>query len=83
MPHDNVLIAGGGIGGLALALTLDQIGVPCIAFESVRELMPLAFWRTQVTQHLQNAVGSPASEHDLFADAPTRHDWPSENPELS
>ena len=36
-----VLIAGGGIGGLAAALTLHQIGVPCIVFESVRALRPL------------------------------------------
>jgi 2-polyprenyl-6-methoxyphenol hydroxylase-like FAD-dependent oxidoreductase len=36
-----VLIAGGGIGGMALALTLQQIGVPCIVFESVPELKPL------------------------------------------
>ena len=36
-----VIIAGGGIGGLAAALTLHQIGVPCIVFESVRELRPL------------------------------------------
>lgn len=36
-----VLIAGGGIGGLAMALTLHQLGVPCIVFESVRELKPL------------------------------------------
>ena len=36
-----VLIAGGGIGGLSLALTLDQIGVRAIVFESVRELRPL------------------------------------------
>jgi 2-polyprenyl-6-methoxyphenol hydroxylase-like FAD-dependent oxidoreductase len=36
-----VLIAGGGIGGMALALTLHQIGVPCIVFESVAELQPL------------------------------------------
>jgi 2-polyprenyl-6-methoxyphenol hydroxylase-like FAD-dependent oxidoreductase len=36
-----VLIAGGGIGGLAMALTLHQIGVPCVVFESVRELRPL------------------------------------------
>ncbi len=36
-----VLIAGGGIGGLALALTLHQIGVPCCVLEAVPELLPL------------------------------------------
>ncbi len=36
-----VLIAGGGIGGMALALTLHQIGVPCQVIESVPELQPL------------------------------------------
>jgi 2-polyprenyl-6-methoxyphenol hydroxylase-like FAD-dependent oxidoreductase len=44
-PHNNpsrpVLIAGGGIGGMATALTLHQIGVPCIVFESVAQLQPL------------------------------------------
>lgn len=36
-----VLIAGGGIGGFAVALTLQQIGVPCIVFEAVKTLRPL------------------------------------------
>lgn len=36
-----VLIAGGGIGGLALALTLEQIGVEAVVFEAVSELKPL------------------------------------------
>ena len=36
-----VLIAGAGIGGLALALTLHEIGVPCLVLESVAALKPL------------------------------------------
>src|SRR6202051_4194356 len=35
-----VLIAGGGIGGLTLALSLHQIGVPAKVFESVPALKP-------------------------------------------
>ena len=41
MAQPLVLIAGGGIGGLATALTLHQIGVPCIVFEAVQTLRPL------------------------------------------
>lgn len=41
MSESPVLIAGGGIGGLATALTLHQIGVPCIVFEAAREMRPL------------------------------------------
>ena len=41
MSQAPVLIAGGGIGGLATALTLHQIGVPCRIFESVEHLLPL------------------------------------------
>lgn len=41
MNQSRVLIAGGGIGGLVTALTLHQIGVPCVVFESVRSLRPL------------------------------------------
>ena len=36
-----VLIAGGGIGGLSVALTMHQIGVPCVVLEAVREIKPL------------------------------------------
>ena len=39
--RDPVLIAGGGIGGMAVALTLHQIGVPCVVLEAVAELKPL------------------------------------------
>ena len=40
-PAAPVLIAGGGIGGMALALTLHQLGVPCVVHEAVPELKPL------------------------------------------
>lgn len=38
---DKVVIAGGGIGGLALALTLHQIGVEAQVIESSRTMRPL------------------------------------------
>ena len=40
MPKD-VVIAGGGIAGLSLALTLHQIGVPCRIIEASRDMRPL------------------------------------------
>ena len=36
-----VIVAGGGIGGLAVALTLHEIGVPVRVFESSRAIKPL------------------------------------------
>ena len=39
--NGRVIIAGGGIGGLATALTLHQIGVPCVVYEASREMRPL------------------------------------------
>ena len=41
MTDSPVILAGGGIGGLATALTLQQIGVPCLVFEAVRDMRPL------------------------------------------
>ena len=41
MGEQQVLIAGGGIGGMALALTLHQIGVPCTVLEAVAQIKPL------------------------------------------
>lgn len=41
MENADVVIAGGGIGGLALALTLHEIGVSCVVLEQVAELRPL------------------------------------------
>lgn len=36
-----VLIAGAGIGGLTMALSLHQIGIPALVFESVPDIKPL------------------------------------------
>ena len=41
MTDDYVIIAGGGIGGFATALTLHQIGVSCVVLEQVSDLRPL------------------------------------------
>ncbi|MEE3358477.1 MAG: flavin-dependent oxidoreductase [Pseudomonadota bacterium] len=41
MSQPKVLIAGGGIAGMSMALTLHQIGVPCVVLETVSELKPL------------------------------------------
>lgn len=37
----NVIIIGGGIGGLSLALALEQRGLPCRVYETAPELKPL------------------------------------------
>ncbi len=36
-----ILIAGGGIGGLTLALSLHQVGVPCVVYESAPRIEAL------------------------------------------
>jgi 5-methylphenazine-1-carboxylate 1-monooxygenase len=41
MRSDPVIIAGGGIGGMAMALTCHQLGVPARVYETVPELRPL------------------------------------------
>ncbi|MGI3168056.1 flavin-dependent oxidoreductase [Pseudooceanicola sp. C21-150M6] len=38
---DEIIIAGGGIGGLVMGLTLHQIGLPFRIYEQVAELKPL------------------------------------------
>ena len=75
--RDRVIIAGGGIGGLATALTLHQIGVPCIVYEAVREMRPLGvginlqpnavreLYDLGITEDDLDRVGLPAKEWAL------------------
>ena len=77
LKNDLVIIAGGGIGGLATALTLHQIGVPCVVFEAVREMRPLGvginlqpnavreIYDLGITQADLDGVGLPAKEWAL------------------
>lgn len=41
MSDKPIIIAGAGIGGLSLAITLQQLNIPCIVLESVSQLKPL------------------------------------------
>ncbi len=75
--RDRVIIAGGGIGGLAMALTLHQIGVPCIVYEAVRDMRPLGvginmqpnavreLYDLGITEADLDRVGLPAREWAL------------------
>jgi 2-polyprenyl-6-methoxyphenol hydroxylase-like FAD-dependent oxidoreductase len=77
MTDNPVIIAGGGIGGLATALTLHQIGVPCLVFEAVREMRPLGvginlqpnavreLYDLGITKEDLDRVGVPAQEWAL------------------
>src|SRR5580692_11970621 len=38
---DDILIIGGGVGGLTLGLALRAAGIPCRIFESVAEIRPI------------------------------------------
>lgn len=80
-----VLIAGGGIAGLALALTCDQIGVPFQVYESASEIKPLGVGiNVQPTavrelydlglQEQLDAIGVQTRDYGMYAKT-GRHIW--------
>ena len=65
MAERPVLIAGGGIGGLAAALTLHQVGVPCLVLESAREMRPLGVGINLQPNAVRELVDLGITEADL------------------
>ena len=75
MTNARVLIAGGGIGGLSLALTLQQIGVPFTVFESVRELAPLGVGINIQPNAVRELHDLGISETDLDSVGVASREW--------
>ncbi|MEP0942780.1 MAG: flavin-dependent oxidoreductase [Rhizobiaceae bacterium] len=77
MTNDKVIIAGGGIAGLTMGLTLHQIGVPFVVLEASREMRPLGvginlqpnavreLFDLGLTADLLDTIGVPALEWAL------------------
>ncbi|MDB3880032.1 flavin-dependent oxidoreductase [Alphaproteobacteria bacterium] len=77
MTDKKVIIAGGGIGGLTLALTLHQIGVPFLVLETSHTMRPLGvginiqpnavreFFELGLTSEVLGTIGVPAKEWAL------------------
>jgi 2-polyprenyl-6-methoxyphenol hydroxylase-like FAD-dependent oxidoreductase len=75
MTNDQVLIAGGGIGGLAMALTLHQIGVPCVVLESVAEMQPLGVGINLQPNAVRELYDLGLTEGDLDAVGVPSQEW--------
>ena len=77
MSNEKVIIAGGGIAGLTLGLTLHQIGVPFVVLEAAPEMRPLGvginlqpnavreLFDLGLTADLLDSIGVPAREWAL------------------
>lgn len=68
----NVIIAGGGIGGLTLALCLDHAGIECEVYEAAPEFKPLGVGinllphsvRVLTILGLQHELATSCSSHE-------------------
>ena len=75
MSEGKVIIAGGGIAGLSLALTLHQIGVPCVVFEGVSELAPLGVGINLQPNAVRELEDMGVSEGDLDETGLPAREW--------
>jgi 2-polyprenyl-6-methoxyphenol hydroxylase-like FAD-dependent oxidoreductase len=70
-----VIIAGGGIAGLATALTLHQIGVPCIVLEAAREMRPLGVGINLQPNAVRELYDLGFTEEDLDSVGVPAREW--------
>src|SRR3954468_17663977 len=75
MADNQVIIAGGGIGGLATALTLQQIGVPFVVYEAVREMRPLGVGINLQPNAVRELYDLGITEADLVAVGLPAREW--------
>ncbi|MFK8033924.1 MAG: flavin-dependent oxidoreductase [Hyphomicrobiales bacterium] len=75
MAYSPVIIAGGGIGGLALALTLNEIGVPFIVFEAAHEIRPLGVGINLQPNAIRELNDMRISDIDLETIGVATHEW--------
>ncbi len=64
-----VMIAGAGIGGLALALSLEKLGIDFVVFDAAPELKPLGVGINilpHATGELSDSASSPRSRKSAF-----------------
>lgn len=75
MMSDRVIIAGGGIGGFATALTLHQIGIPCLVVEQVEEIRPLGVGINLQPNAIRELYDLGFSQSDLDAIGVPAREW--------
>ena len=75
MTDKRVIIAGGGVGGLAAALTLHQVGVPCLVLEAVREVRPLGVGINLQPNAVRELYDLGFTEHDLDGTGLPAKEW--------
>ena len=68
-----ILIIGGGIGGLTLALNLHRAGIPCQIFEAVETIKPLGVG-INILPHAMKELSALELGIDIAANAIETHE---------